>query len=80
MHCWSYYFYIFIFLHFSLFRYNCMLSNQWLYFFVMERMNFNGASLSLFHQEAGKKLTPLYGPGYTGLKNLGNRYVETSSV
>lgn len=23
-------------------------------------------------QEAGKKLTPLYGPGYTGLKNLGN--------
>lgn len=23
-------------------------------------------------QESGKKLTPLYGPGYTGLKNLGN--------
>jgi ubiquitin carboxyl-terminal hydrolase 5/13 len=23
-------------------------------------------------QEAGSKLTPLYGPGYTGLTNLGN--------
>ena len=25
-------------------------------------------------QEAGKELVPLYGPGYTGLRNLGNRY------
>ena len=24
-------------------------------------------------QEAGKKLKPLYGPGYTGMINLGNR-------
>ena len=25
-------------------------------------------------QESGKKLQPLYGPGYTGLANLGNTY------
>ena len=25
-------------------------------------------------QESGKELTPCYGPGYTGLSNLGNRY------
>ena len=25
-------------------------------------------------QESGKKLQPLYGPGLTGLKNLGNTY------
>ena len=24
--------------------------------------------------EDGKELMPLFGPGYTGLKNLGNRY------
>ena len=23
-------------------------------------------------QEAGSKLTPMYGPGYTGMRNLGN--------
>jgi ubiquitin carboxyl-terminal hydrolase 5/13 len=23
-------------------------------------------------QESGSKLTPLYGPGYTGMRNLGN--------
>ena len=28
----------------------------------------------LWEQEAGKKLTPLYGPGYTGMRNLGNRF------
>jgi len=27
-------------------------------------------------QESGKELTPCYGPGYTGLSNLGNRYGE----
>lgn len=26
-------------------------------------------------QESGKKLKPLFGPGYTGMINLGNRYV-----
>ena len=25
-------------------------------------------------QESGKDAEPLYGPGYTGLANLGNRY------
>ena len=25
-------------------------------------------------QEAGRELVPLYGSGYTGLRNLGNRY------
>ena len=24
-------------------------------------------------QEAGSKLQPLFGPGYTGMRNLGNR-------
>jgi ubiquitin carboxyl-terminal hydrolase 5/13 len=27
-------------------------------------------------QESGKKLQPLYGPGFTGLKNLGNTSVS----
>lgn len=27
-------------------------------------------------QESGKQLTSLYGPGYTGLLNLGNRQVS----
>lgn len=26
--------------------------------------------------EAGAKLAPLYGPGYTGMINLGNRWVQ----
>lgn len=26
-------------------------------------------------QESGKDMEPLYGPGYTGLINLGNRYI-----
>lgn len=26
--------------------------------------------------EAGVKLEPLYGPGFTGMHNLGNRWVE----
>ena len=31
---------------------------------------------SRFHlQESNEKLVPVFGPGYTGLKNLGNRYV-----
>ena len=25
-------------------------------------------------QESGKELVPVFGPGYTGLVNLGNRY------
>ena len=25
-------------------------------------------------QESGRELTPCYGPGYTGLSNLGNRW------
>ena len=25
-------------------------------------------------QESGEQLVPLYGPGYTGLLNLGNRF------
>ena len=28
-------------------------------------------------QEMGRELVPLYGPGYTGLRNLGNRYKPT---
>lgn len=26
-------------------------------------------------QESGKDMEPLYGPGYTGLINLGNRFI-----
>lgn len=31
-------------------------------------------------QEAGSKLEPLYGPGYTGLRNLGNRYKRAENI
>ncbi|VAH58246.1 unnamed protein product [Triticum turgidum subsp. durum] len=31
-------------------------------------------------QESGKDAEPLYGPGYTGLVNLGNRYFEKQSL
>lgn len=31
-------------------------------------------------QEAGKKLAPCYGPGYTGMINLGNRLGSKMSV
>lgn len=31
-------------------------------------------------QEAGSNLQPLYGPGYTGLNNLGNSCYVNSSV
>lgn len=31
-------------------------------------------------QESGKKLQPLYGPGFTGLKNLGNTFVKGERV
>ena len=34
----------------------------------------------VYRQESGKKLTPLYGPGYTGLYNLGNRQAVCISV
>jgi len=29
-------------------------------------------------QEKGKELEPLFGPGFTGLANLGNRYISYS--
>ena len=31
-------------------------------------------------QESGKKLTPLFGPGNTGMVNLGNRFILFSFV
>ena len=34
-----------------------------------QNLNFDWARI----QEQGKELTPLFGPGYTGMTNLGNR-------
>lgn len=31
-------------------------------------------------QEAGSKLSPLYGPGYTGMRNLGNSCYLNSTM